>query len=655
MEVKPEILVYLEPHQRNLPLLQAARNQAEKEGMQWAVITVESPHYKHTQRTHEHLLRVVETAKSMGAAIIQLEANNPADALLGYVDDRQAKQEEIKYVFIGQSHQRTGRFFSGAALGKELEKRLPSTATLSIINVSSAKELQRLNIRELLYFDITGLVFALGYVGFAVLLSTSFLLLDSKEAEYYPSIYYLDLIFLTAVAIVAVRHGLIPALFAAAISFFIVEYAIMQRQNPESIWGAEEAKNLTIFIVSSALIAVAAGYSRQFLMHQKQRQKRNEALLAVSEIITEYKSMDRMLYELVDKLEADLNMKVAVFLKDNGDIVHYQDSLEFDEEDRAALKFSLEQQLPVGIGTLKRLSSKCRFEPLLSVTRHHGVIVFKKQAGIKLDPGFGRFSAALADIIATGIENKKLSDETEQARIREEREKLRTMLLSSVSHDLKTPLVSIIGGLSTYHQMYDILSDEHKLSLTQTALDEAERLENFITNILDMTRLESGAVNIKQDWHQIDNIIRRVVKRMQSRLRQHTVNVDMPEMPVEFFCDELLFEQTLQNLLDNAAKYTPLGSDIFITLNKLDGHYRLEIRDTGPGVPEEKFESIFDKYERLKSSDGTVAGTGLGLSICKAIMEAHGGDITVRNHPEGGAVFSIYIPKQRQIQINYAA
>ncbi len=223
------------------------------------------------------------------------------------------------------------------------------------------------------------------------------------------------------------------------------------------------------------------------------------------------------------------------------------------------------------------------------------------------------------------------------------------MLLSSVSHDLKTPLASIIGSLSVYHGMFDSLPDKQKRELTETALDEAQRLDSFITNILDMTRIESGHVQFKSEWVDVHPVLRRVVRRLQQRLRNH--NMVLPDADAaEVRTDPILLEQILQNLIDNAAKYTPEGSDITVAYSNDGDDYRIHIRDNGPGIPEEKLESIFDKYARLQQTDSKVAGTGLGLAIVKAIMEEQGGQISVRNQDGGGAEFTLHFPEYRQTE-----
>ena len=227
------------------------------------------------------------------------------------------------------------------------------------------------------------------------------------------------------------------------------------------------------------------------------------------------------------------------------------------------------------------------------------------------------------------------------------------MLLSSVSHDLKTPLASIIGSLSVHQNMFAALPEEQRQELLANALDEAYRLDSFITNILDMTRLESKQVKFRKEWIPPQDILRHVEKRMKERLRFHKLNIHYDTMMnVELCADVMMTEQVIQNLLDNAGKYTPFGTAIDVTLEQAGPDLVIRIRDYGPGIPDDSIEKIFDKYTRLKKRDAKIAGTGLGLAIARTIMHEQCGDIIVANHPDGGAIFNVIVRNWRKKEDN---
>jgi two-component system sensor histidine kinase KdpD len=247
---------------------------------------------------------------------------------------------------------------------------------------------------------------------------------------------------------------------------------------------------------------------------------------------------------------------------------------------------------------------------------------------------------AFAAQLAMAIERAQLAEETERARRTVEAEQLRSSLLSSVSHDLRTPLAVITGAAGTLVQNSRNLSDPAKLELLQTILDEAERLNRLIRNLLDMTRLESGTIAVKKDWIPADEVLGAALGRMESRLAGHDVRVSLPPDSPLVPCDPILLEQALINLLENATKYGADPLEIRVTTEPAEIVF--ELADRGPGIPPGHEAKIFEKFQRAGAE--APGGVGLGLAICRAIVLAHGGTISARNREGGGAAFRFTLP-----------
>ena len=237
-----------------------------------------------------------------------------------------------------------------------------------------------------------------------------------------------------------------------------------------------------------------------------------------------------------------------------------------------------------------------------------------------------------------------------------ETERLRAALLTSISHDLRTPLATILGtvsGLRSYADKYD---ETQRAELLATLQDEAERLNRFVNNLLDMTRLESGALELKLDLVDIAEIVGAALERAGSVLAHHRVELviaaDLPMLRL----DQILFEQVLFNLLDNAAKYAPPGSRINVHARREGDVVAIEVSDEGPGIPPEDLERVFDKFYRVQAQDRRRAGTGLGLAICRGFVEAQGGRIDARNRRDrSGAVLTIRLPVPEAVEIRERA
>jgi len=224
-----------------------------------------------------------------------------------------------------------------------------------------------------------------------------------------------------------------------------------------------------------------------------------------------------------------------------------------------------------------------------------------------------------------------------------EAERLRNSLLSAISHDLRTPLATIIGSASTLAEDDGHLQPQDKLDLSRAIVDEAERMSNLVNNILDMARLDAGIVELNKQWHPVEEIVGTVLTRLQKHLAGRPVKVKLPSGIPMVFADAVLIEQVLINLLENAIRYTPPGSRLEITAETSEQAVEISVADHGPGLPKGREDRLFEKFYQARH-EAAQSGVGLGLAICRAIVEVHGGRIYAMNGPSGGAVFTFVLP-----------
>jgi two-component system sensor histidine kinase KdpD len=251
----------------------------------------------------------------------------------------------------------------------------------------------------------------------------------------------------------------------------------------------------------------------------------------------------------------------------------------------------------------------------------------------------------LLDQAAVAIERVRLAEDVDQARLQAEAERLRNALLTSVSHDLRTPLASIIGALTSLRAYGELYDKPTRDELIGTAQEEAERLNRFVGNLLDMTRLEAGGLVPKADPVDLGEVLGTVLHRTAGLLARHRVELSIAENLPMLAVDSVLLEQVLFNLLDNAAKYAPPDTTLEIRASAKPDAAVLEVIDEGPGIPDDALEAIFSKFTRLAEEDRRRAGTGLGLAICRGFVEAMGGTISAGNRLDrSGAVFKIILP-----------
>jgi two-component system sensor histidine kinase KdpD len=250
---------------------------------------------------------------------------------------------------------------------------------------------------------------------------------------------------------------------------------------------------------------------------------------------------------------------------------------------------------------------------------------------------------AFANQAAQAIERVQLAEEARQIKLLQAAEKLQNALLNSISHDLRTPLVSITGALTSLDEQSESLDEENRRSLVITAREEADRLNRLVGNLLSMTRIESGAIKLNLEPGDIQDVIGTALEQLGPRAADHKIKVNVPDdfplVPMDF----TLIVQVVVNLLENAVKYSPKGSLIEISASLFDNKACLEIADRGVGIPPEDLARVFDKFYRVQRPE-SVSGTGLGLSISKGIVETHHGEIYARVRQGGGTIIHVELP-----------
>jgi two-component system sensor histidine kinase KdpD len=249
---------------------------------------------------------------------------------------------------------------------------------------------------------------------------------------------------------------------------------------------------------------------------------------------------------------------------------------------------------------------------------------------------------AFAGQIASALERCDLARQGEQARLQIESERMRNALLSAVSHDLRTPLATITGAASLIADPHGHISPESRQALAESVVDEAERMNRLVANLLDLTRLEAGVTKPQTALQPIDEIVGAVLSQLDRQLKSFAVRTEFPHDLPPVMIDAILVHQVFVNLLDNAARFAPAGSPIELVGRRDGGSLIVDVADRGPGIPAGSEQRIFEKFYRVDPATG--AGSGIGLAICRAVMELHGGQIQALNRPGGGAIFRLTFP-----------
>jgi two-component system, OmpR family, sensor histidine kinase KdpD len=458
-----------------------------------------------------------------------------------------------------------------------------------------------------------------------------------------------DLVFLTAIVGVAVRFGLWPSLLASVVSALAYNFFFLPPIYTFTIADPHNIAAFALFTLVAVIVSHVAARGRMQAVTAQARVRTVESLYSFSRKLASTATLDDVLWATAYQTALMLKVRVVLLLPSNGSIavkVGYPPEDTLDDADLAAAKWSFENDRSAGRGSDTLPGAKRLFLPMRTGRGAIGVVgIDSDKPGPLLTPDQRRLLDALMDQGALAIERVRLVEDMDHVERTAETERLRTALLTSISHDLKTPLASVLGSAGTLRDLADKLSDDEKVELLATIIDESERLNRFIANLLDMTRLESGAVTPKLAPHDLSEIIGSTLRRTVKILRHHSVQLDLAVDVPMVALDAVLFEQVLFNLLDNAAKYAAPNTVIFIRTWRDRHSASLQIVDEGEGIPQDALEHIFDKFYRVQKTDQVRPGTGLGLAISRGFIEAMHGTIVAANRTDRrGAVFTVTLP-----------
>jgi len=463
------------------------------------------------------------------------------------------------------------------------------------------------------------------------------------------------LVLLVGVLASAVTFGLWPS-FAACVAlalaynfFFLPPLYTFTIAQPENI------VTLLVFLLVAVIASNLTARVRTQAIVARDRAATTEDLYLFARKLAGVVSLDDLLWAAAYQVAHMLKLHVVLLLPEGEKLevrAGYPPEDTLDEGDLAAARWAWEQGSAAGRGSDTLPGARRLFLPMRT---GRGIVAIigldsarapgNNGIGSLLTPDQRRLLDSLTDQAALAIERLHLAGEMDKARVAAEAEKLRSALFTSISHDLRTPLASILGSVTSLRQYRDRIEAADQDALLATIQDEAERLNHFIANLLDMTRLESGALAPRLEAVDIADVTGSVLRRTAKLLAGRPVTLALDDDLPLVRLDPVLFEQVLFNLLDNAGKYTPPGSEVTVRGRRDGTMVRISVEDEGEGLPEEDRERVFDKFYRVTAADRKRAGTGLGLSIARGFMEAMGGSISAANRGEGhGAVFTLTVP-----------
>jgi two-component system sensor histidine kinase KdpD len=652
-QVNERIMVCIGPNTLAERLVRAGKRFATSLRAQWLVVYVETPELQRLPaEKRDGVLRILRLAEQLGAETATLSAPDMSVALIKFSNER-----NVTKIVIGKP---TRRGWKRLLLGSVVDELISDAHNINLYLLGSPRyergdsgdrsELSlhrksplpglsvRLSTRKKGYY--------LGYIWAIVVTLSSALLARLMFGKF--ELANLIMFFLLGVVFIATRFGRGPSILASFLAVAIFDFFFVMPYFSFSVSDSQYLVTLVTMLTVGMVISNLMANVRSQAKVAGHRERRATVLYAMSKDMTASQNEDEIVRTAVHHLNSEFGSQNVILFPDANGRIIYPTGQAIPESlhaaDLSVAQWVFDHNEIAGQGTHTLPGAEAIYFPLSNKDTTLGVLVllpvnlrrvFLPEQQKLLDTFLGQIAQAIIRV--------RLTEHARKTQVEMEAERLRNSLLSSISHDLRTPLATIVGSASALVEEDHALKAEDKLELSHAIYDEAQRMSSLVNNILDMARLDAGAVELNKQWYPLEEMIGTVLTRLQKRLAGRLVTVKLPPGIPMIYVDTVMIEQVLINLLENILRYTPERSPVEIMAEVSAFAVEISVADQGPGIPKGLENQLFEKFYRVRQ-EAAQSGVGLGLAICKAIIEAHGGSIQAQNRPTGGAVFSFMIP-----------
>ena len=629
--VRGRLLVGIDGDQQAERLVRHASRVAQRRHLPWSLVHVDTGGLR-DEAARQRLHSAQQLAERLGGEVVLLRGGEVAKTLIQHAADRRAS-----LILVGQSRRR----WLGMGLAARL-LREPSGLEINVLDRGQAPAQPRSRPAH----AWVGRDYALALLA-TVLASALAWAVSTTMAL--PNI---SLVFLAAVLLVAVRSSLGPALACAAGSFLAYDFLFIPPNFSFSIQREEDVLTLLFFLLMAGLTGNLAARQRRQLGALRETQQQTAEVLELSRKLTAATDRQAVLSAASQHLQGWQGLQVCLLEREPQAAQWRAASAPMpvlSETERAAADWAWQHNLPAGAGTGTLPAGRWWFWPLAAEQQPLALLAVAGAPGHAPGAQQRRLLTTLSQPLAQALARAQLAEQLEAARLHGETEQLRSALLASVSHDLRTPLTAMRGSIDSLLALGEVISRADQLDLLEGTRDEAERLDRYIQNLLDMTRLGHGALKLARDWVAPADIVGSALGRLRAILAPLQVQVNVaPQLPL-LWVHGALIEQALVNVLENAARFSPPAGRLLVAASATPGFICLAVSDQGPGIPEAEREKIFDMFYTAARGDRGGQGTGLGLAICQGMVGAHGGHVEVAAGIDGqGTCITLCLPLHSQ-------
>ena len=628
------LLVCVSPSPLSEKLVRTTRRLSDELNAEWFAVYVDDATKPDLNPyNQERVAKTLDLAKNLGARTRILTGSSISEAIIGY-----ARKHNVTKIVVGKP---LNPRWKDILTGSIVDKLIYSSGTIDIYVINAQAENKPVSTPKSwrLKPPFRSYLFSIMLVFLATLLGR-FLITRLEPAN-------LAMVYLMVTVISSVFLGRGPALLSSILGVLAFDFFLVPPYLTFSVTDTQYFITFAGFLGVSLVISSLTVKNKEQTEAAIQREAYTSALYTLGRDLASTTDLPQVLDVVVSHAAQVFGKEIAIYLPENDRLTLSAQSSDFVKEmnEEAVVAWAFEHNQSAGLGTDTLPASKICCKPLTTSRGQIGILAIRP-ADVKkfVSPEQRQTLEAFVHQSALAVERASLEEQARQAELLQATEKLQSALLNSISHDLRTPLVSITGALSSLREKSLHLDIEARESLIDTAAEEAERLNRLVGNLLNMTRLEAEAIHLRLEPCDIQDVIGAALEQVENRLGGREVKVkiaqNLPLIPLDF----PLFGQALVNLLDNAIKYSPNSKPIEIQASQTDQTVVLTVEDHGVGIPADDLERVFNKFYRVQRPE-SVKGTGLGLAICKGIVEAHGGTIKALNRPGGGTILRVEIKK----------
>jgi len=631
------ILVCVGPSPLSSRVVRTARRMAAAAQAGWIAVSVETP--RQGAQATEQVRRNLQLAERLGAEVTVLSGENVVDELLAF-----AVKRNVNKIVIGKPALARWREWLRGSIVDDLIRR---SGEIDVHVVKGEPEDHELERTRGVSMRADWRQYVWTVVVMAVCTTVAALMFGAFSAV------NLTMVYLAGVVFVASRFTLGPSILGSVLGALLFDFLFTEPYYSFAISDVEYVIAFLVLLVTALVISGLTQQVRRQIDAARNRYLRTIALYFMSRQLAAARDADSMMQAAARHVADVFQGETAILVPDADNrpllAAHHGEFIADAAKERAAAQWVFEHQRWAGWSTETLSASTAMYVPLVTSNGSLGVLALRpRNPKQPLEPDQRHLLETFATQLAIALERSKFAIQADAARREVETEQLRSSLLSSVSHDLRTPLATIAGAASTLLDQPTELSTDSRRELLRSVAEEANRLNEIVAKLLDMTRLETPGFKLQKEWFPLDELVGAALNRLRGPLEGHQLRTDLPDDLPLLEVDGVLIETVLANILENAARYTPAGSNIEIGARLTNDEFVVEVLDNGPGLKSGSEKEIFHRFVRQRPT-GDRSGTGLGLAICDAVIRLHDGKIGAENRPEGGARFWFTIPNTRRL------